>query len=87
MTRFKIDTVKYSAQENGTAVFRDSKTIGYMFINTGNCPVLLNNYLLLPNSALKTFETGCIDATVYRMNFQTANYWCINTNSELTVLI
>ena len=84
---FTLDTVIYTYNDTGQSVFRDSKTVGYMFINTGSCPVLLNNYLLPPNSSLKTFEPMCEDMTVYRMNFKPNNYWCTQTNSELTVLI
>lgn len=86
MTRFKTDTVIYSKKDSGTAVFRDANTLGYIFINTGNCSVWLNNYLLQPNSSLKTFEPNCCDCTVYRMNFNTFNQ-CSIDNSELTVLI
>ena len=86
MTRFKIDTVIYSKKDSGTAVFRDGNTLGYIFVNTGNCSVWLNNYLLQPNSSLKTYEPMSCDCTVYRMNFNTFNS-CSTDNSELTVLI
>lgn len=86
MIYFKLDTVIYSKKDSGTAVFRDSNTIGYIFINTGNCSIWLNNYLLQPNSSLKTFEPMCVDCTTYRMIFNTFNT-CSTNNSELTVLI
>lgn len=86
MTYFKLDTVIYSKKDSGTAVFRDDSTLGYIFVNTGNCSVWLNNYLLQPNSSLKTYEPMGCDKTVYRMNFNTFNA-CSTDNSELTVII
>jgi hypothetical protein len=90
MTSFKTDTLIYSVNDSGTAVFRDSNTLGYIFINTGNCPVLLNNYLLLPSSTFKTFEPTCIDMTLYRMIFKPANFFypaCGEEMGSLTVII
>lgn len=87
MINFKTDTVIYSSKDTGTAVFRDNNTIGYQFINTGNCAVYLNNYLLQPQTTWKTFETGYSDQTVYRMNFQDSFSSCAVINSELTVII
>lgn len=86
MTVFKLDTIIYSSKDTGTSVFRDDSTLGYIFVNTGNCSIWLNNYLLQPNSSLKTFEPTCKDATVYRMTFNPFNP-CSTNNSELTVLI
>lgn len=86
MVKFKVDTIIYSEKDTGTAVFRDEKTLGYLFINTGNCSVWLNNYLLQPNSSLKTFEPDCCDCTTYRMTFNGFNS-CSIDNSELTVII
>lgn len=86
MLKFKVDTIIYGQKDTGTAVFRDEKTLGYCFINTGNCSVLLNNFLLQPNTSYKTFETGCIDKTVYRMVFNTFDS-CSIDNAELTVVI
>jgi hypothetical protein len=90
MTSFKLDTIIYSTKDSGKAVFRDDNTLGYMFINTGNSPVLLNNYLLLPNSSLKTFEPTCIDKTVYRIIFNNNNFinpTCSPDMAELTVIL
>lgn len=86
MIIIKLDTITYGANDTGTAVFRDSKTLGYNFINTGNCAVKLNNLILQPNTSYKTFETGCKDNTVYRMVFNTFNS-CSIDNAELTVVI
>jgi hypothetical protein len=90
MTSFKLDTITYSTKDSGKAVFKDKDTLGYIFINTGNSPVLLNNYLLLPNSSLKTFEPTCIDQTVYRMIFNNNNFFyptCSPDMASLTVII
>lgn len=84
--KFVLDSIEYTATENGQYVFRDESTIGYCFINTGNCPVALNNYVLMPNSTLKTFETGYKDITRWQMNFMTFDT-CSTTNSKLIALI
>lgn len=84
--KYVIDTIVYNATKNGTHVYRDEKTIGYIFINTGNCAVQLNNFLLQPNSTFKTFESGYEDMTRWQMIFKTFDA-CSTTNSNLTVLI
>lgn len=84
--KFVIDSIQYSATESSQLVYRDESTIGYTFINMGNCDVVLNNYVLRPNSTLKTFETGCIDMTKWQMIFNTFDA-CSTTNSLLVVLI
>lgn len=86
LTKFVIDSVEYTANENGQYVFRDESTIGYCFINIGNCPVTINNYLLMPNSTLKTFEIGYRDITRWQMNFVKFDA-CSTTNSKLIALI
>lgn len=86
MIKFKISTSTYYSKDNGTVVFRDAKTIGYCFINTGNCVVQLNNFPLQPNSVLKTYEPNGIDMTQWRILFQSFST-CSNTSAELTVLI
>lgn len=86
MIKIKLDTITYGINDTGMAVFRDEKTLGYNFINTGNCSITLNNFILEPNTTFKTFETGCIDKTVYRMIFNTFNQ-CSIDNAELTVVI
>lgn len=86
MTPIKLDTIIYGNKDTGTAVFRDSKTLGYCFINTGNCSVFLNNFLLQPNTSYKTFENSCKDNTVYRMVFNSFDSCSVN-NAELTVVI
>ena len=52
MNKFVIDSVEYSSTNTAEYVFRDETTLGYCFINTGNCSVTINNYILLPNSSL-----------------------------------
>lgn len=84
--KFTIATITYLAKDSGTVVFRDERTIGYQFINTGNCAVWLNNFLLQPNSVLKTVESQMIDKTSYRMNFVQFSS-CATDNAELTVLL
>lgn len=84
--KFVIDSIQYSASANNQDVFRDENTIGYTFINAGNCPVTLNNYTLQPNSTLKTYEFGMVDVTPWRVLFNTFDA-CSITNSLLVVLI
>jgi hypothetical protein len=75
---------------NSNNVYRDALTVGYCFINSGNTPVQINNYNLLPNSVWKTFEAGIEDTTIYRIRFnQNNNLYtsCGTDNSSLTVLI
>ena len=86
LIKVKIDTLIYSDKDTGTAVFRDEKTLGYCFINTGNCPILLNTYLLQPSTSFKTFEPLCVDTTTYRMVFNTFDS-CSAINASLTVIV
>lgn len=83
---FVLDSMQYSPNENGQSVFRDPDTIGYLFINEGNCNVAINNYVLKPNSTLKTFEVGMIDTTKWVIQFNTFDA-CSITNGLLVVLI
>jgi hypothetical protein len=83
---YVIDTIVYNANKNGSHVFRDDKTIGYIFINTGNCAVQLNNFTLQPNSTFKTFESGYEDKTKWQMIFDDFSS-CATINSSLTCLI
>jgi hypothetical protein len=85
-----IDSILYTNQQNGEYVFRDINTIGYCFINEGNCAVSINNYVLQPNSSFKTFETGYIDETRWQINFNIVNpvySSCAESNARLVVLI
>ena len=86
MNKFVIDSVEYNSNNTSDYVFRDESTLGYCFINTGNCSVTINNYILLPNSSLKTFEYNMIDITRYQMLFNTFDT-CSTTNARLVVLI
>jgi hypothetical protein len=83
---FVIDSVEYTTTQTTEDVYRDDSTIGYCFINTGNCPITLNNYVLLPNSSFKTFEYGMVDITRWKMLFQPFDA-CSTTNARLVVLI
>ena len=89
--KFIIDSLLYTNAQNGQFVFRDENTIGYCFINEGNSPVSINNYLLQPGSAFKTFEIGYIDETRWQFNFRPTTYAqeqnCQANNSRLIVLI
>jgi len=86
---FVTDTVLYYQKDSGTAVYRDSNTIGYLFINTGPTPVEINNFVLNSGTSWKTVEPNMIDTTIYRINFKqnlTQNS-CSDINANLTVII
>lgn len=87
MINYDISTIVYVAKDNGQIIFRDENTLGYIITNTGNCPIFVNNFLLRPNSWLKTFEPGYKDLTSYRINMQTTTSQCAEFNAELTILI
>lgn len=87
----RYECVIYGKTPNTTTqIFRDEKTIGYIFINTGNVPVTLNNYLLLPSNSFKTYDSNLIDKTFWKATFDLINTVytsCAQTNTELTTLI
>jgi len=87
----RIECVLYGKEPNTTTqIFRDERTVGYVFINTGNTPIQLNNYLLLPGNSFKTFEAGLRDKTFWKASFLLTNTvypTCGITNAELTTLI
>jgi hypothetical protein len=87
MINFDISTIVYVSKDNGQIIFRDENTLGYIITNTGNCPIFVNNFLLQPNSWLKTFEPGYKDLTSYRINMQNTIDVCATNNAELTILI
>lgn len=82
---FTIDTIVYTPIM-GQNVFRNEDTLGYCFINTGNCAIMLNNFLLQPNTSLKTFERDMVDKTLWKFQFQSFDT-CSATNASLTCLI
>jgi hypothetical protein len=90
-TKIAINTIVYNAlSDNGNSVFRNSETIGYIFKNSGNSPVQLNNYTLFPGEVFKTFECNLFDTTHWNMQWNIGNVTyptCGNTNGELTCLI
>lgn len=87
----KIDVVVYGIDASDSIrIFRNEATIGYIFINTGNTPVVINNLILLPNTTWKTYEAGLEDQTFYRATFKQSNNLyssCGTDNSSLTVII
>jgi hypothetical protein len=85
--KIKINTQVYGVQDSGNVVFRDSKTVGYIFCNTGNCVIQLNNFPLYPNGVFKTYEVDAIDLTQWRMLFQIQPSDACAPAAELTVLI
>jgi hypothetical protein len=88
MIKFKISTVNYYAKDTGTVVFRDKDTLGYLFSNTGNCTISVNNILIPPGGVFKTFETGYKDITQWRMLFIINDgSLCGGDQAELTTLI
>jgi hypothetical protein len=86
MIDFETSTVIYTAKDSGNAVFRNEKTLGFLFMNTGNCPVKVNNMTLPPSGFFKSFEIGGRDLTNYRILFDQFSS-CATNNAELTVLI
>ncbi len=69
-----VDTVLYGENPQTTEiVFRNELTIGYIFINTGNVPAVLNNFVLFPGCTYKTFEGNLIDKTTWKLSFLTTN--------------
>jgi hypothetical protein len=89
--KIKIDVNILGINPSTTnTIYRDALTVGYCFINSGNTPVQINNYNLLPNSVWKTFEPGIEDTTIYRIRFDQRNQFyptCSDDTNSLTVLI
>jgi hypothetical protein len=89
--KIKIDVILYGIEPNDSIrIFRNESTIGYCFINSGNTPITINNFVLLPNTTWKTFEPMCEDLTVYRASFNQSNNLyssCGTNNSNLTAII
>jgi len=86
MNKFAISTITYTGKDNGQFIWRNENVLGYIFINTGNCVVKLNNFKLNPGGVYKTFETGCQDMTKWQIILETFSP-CSITNAELTTLI
>jgi hypothetical protein len=81
---FATDTVYY---DMNSGVFRDSRTIGYEFTNTGNSLLYINNRLVSPGETFLTFRALMIDLTLYRVEFRTnPAYPTPQTNSCQTVI-
>jgi len=90
MQKFTLDCIVYGITENNNNIFRDDKTIGYIFENSGNCPVQINNIKLNSGDVFKTFEPLCEDQTRYRIVFLTQNQGlttCVNNFAQLTAII
>jgi hypothetical protein len=86
MIKFAISTKLYTGNDNGQFIWRNDNVLGYIFINTGNCVLRLNNYKLNPGGVYKTFETNCQDTTKWQIIWESFNP-CSITNAELTTLI
>jgi hypothetical protein len=67
MIKYNTSIINYN--QDGS-VFRDAKTLGYVFANTGNQVCYINNLQLLPGSSWKTFEAGMMDTSLYRVRFE-----------------
>jgi hypothetical protein len=90
MQKFTIDTLIFGISSNNNSVYRDAKTLGYIFSNTGNCPLRINNIILNAGDTFKTFEPLCQDLTNYKvlfLNIDTDEQECIQNNAELTIII
>jgi hypothetical protein len=84
--KFAISTILYTGKDNGQYVWSNDRVLGYCFINTGNCAIQLNKFILQPGGVLKTLETGMVDTTRWQILFDTFSA-CSTTNAELTALI
>lgn len=81
MTTFSTDVVQYNIN---SPIFRDDRTLGYVFTNQGNSILWINNFKLLPGATFKSFEPLMVDLTLYRVLFdQTAPL----TDNLLSVII
>lgn len=90
MQKFTLDCILYGISDNNNSIFRNDKTIGYLFENSGNCPLQINNIRLNSGDVLKTFEPLCEDLTRYKVNFITQGQNlqpCVNNNAQLTAII
>ena len=65
----KFNTAIMNYNQDG-AIFRDAKTLGYIFANTGNQVCYINQLQLMPGSVWKTFEPNCKDLSLYRVRFE-----------------
>lgn len=86
MIKFAISTKLYTGNDNGQYVWRNENVLGYVFINTGNCILKLNNFELNPGGVLKTFENNCQDTTRWQIIWDSINA-CTLSNARLTTLI
>jgi hypothetical protein len=65
----KFNTAVMNYNTDGQ-IFRDAKTLGYAFVNTGNQVVYINQLQVLPGTCWKTFEPGMRDTSLYRIRFE-----------------
>ena len=86
MIKYNTSIINYN--QDGT-IFRDAKTIGYIFANTGNQILYVNNLQLLPGSTWKTLENGMMDTSLYRVRFEANPTYgtCATQNANLQVII
>jgi hypothetical protein len=90
MQKFTLDCIVYGISDNNNSIFRNDKTIGYLFENSGNCPLQINNIRLNSGDVFKTFEPLCEDLTRYKVNFITNNQGltpCVQNFAQLTAII
>lgn len=90
MQKFTLDCIIYGINENNNSIFRDENTIGYLFENSGNCPLQINNIKLNSGDVFKTFEPLCEDKTKYKVVFLTNGQGlqtCVNNFAQLTTII
>lgn len=90
MQKFTLDCIVYGINENNNSIFRDEKTIGYIFENAGNCPLQINNIRLNAGDVFKTFEPLCEDKTQYKVIFLTNGQNlqpCVSDYAQLRTII
>jgi hypothetical protein len=86
MQKFNTAVMNYNTDG---VIFRDEKTLGYIFANTGNQICYINQLQIMPGSVWKTFEPACKDTSLYRVRFEenaTFNS-CAISYSNLQVII
>lgn len=87
MIKFNVSVKNYSTN---APIYRDDKTIGYKFINTGNSVVYINEVQLEPCDELDTFAATMKDCTLWKCRFDAVNnvnQQCSTSNSNLQVVI
>lgn len=84
---FNISTKNYNTNQ---PIYRDAKTIGYKFLNTGNSIVYINEIKLFPQDEVCTVLPFMKDETLWKCRFDntnSSNQQCSTSNANLQVLI